>query len=183
MVRNERRRRTGRPVRFRRPSPNTPETMKKIDEYLEALSESIDYDIEPGELDSHVILIDDDLSVVMREDETGAEVKLLSIVAPSFPKGISYQDAEDLVDMACGPFYGGPGLGRLPLIGSMILFQTLPYARTTKEEFVEKVGEFLDLAVEYFDKFAEMGDGYGDDDEDEEDEDEYDEEEGEDGEK
>ena len=141
--------------------------MKKIEEYLEALSESIDYDIEPGELDSHVIIIDDDLSVVMREDESGMEVKLLSIVAPSFPKGISYQDAEDLVDMACGPFYGGPGLGRLPLIGSMILYQSLPYARTSKEDFVEKVGEFLELAQEYFDKFAEMGDG--DDEEDEED--------------
>lgn len=133
--------------------------MKKIAEYLEALSESIDYDIEPGEMDSHVIIIDEDLSVVLREDDSGVEVKLLSIVAPSFPKGISYQDAEDLVDMACGPFYGGPGLGRLPLIGSMILYQSLPYARTSKEQFVEKVGEFLELAQEYYEKFAEMGDG------------------------
>lgn len=105
------------------------------------------------------------------------EVKLLSIVAPSFSKGISYQDAEDLVDMACGPFYGGPGLGRLPLIGSMILYQSLPYARTSKEQFVEKVGEFLELAQKYYEKFAEMGNDEEDGEDGEDEEDEADEEE------
>ena len=145
--------------------------MKKFEEYLDALSETIDYDIEPDGMGSHVIIIDKDISVTMRENEEGTGVRVLSIVAPSLPKGISYQDVEDMMDMASGPFYGAPGLGRLPVLGSMVLFHFLPYDRTTKEKFAEEMGEFVELTQEYYDKFAEMGDDYEEDGEDGEDED------------
>ena len=141
--------------------------MTKFEEYLDALSEAIDYDIEPAEMGSHVIIIDEDIQVQFREDDYGTQITLFCIVAPSLPKCISYQDAEDLVDMGGGPFYGAPGLGRLPIVGSMILYHILPYTRTDKEKFIESVNEFIDLSQEYFDKFAEMGD----DEEDEDDED------------
>jgi hypothetical protein len=141
----------------RTPKPNGT-TMTKLEEYIDALSETIDYDIERDQLGSHVIIIDKDISVMLREDDAGTQAALFSIVAPKLPKGISYQDAEDLVDMACGPFYGGPGLGRLPIVGAMVLFQHLPYAKFDKEKFLEEAGEFIDLAQEYYDKFAEMGD-------------------------
>jgi hypothetical protein len=137
--------------------------MTKLEEYIESLSEQIDYDIERDQMGSHVIIIDKDLSVMMREDDAGTQITMFSIVAPKFPKGISYQDAEDLVDMACGPFYGGPGLGRLPIAGAMVLFQHLPYFRTDREKFIEEAAEFIELAQEYFDKFAEMGDSDEDD--------------------
>lgn len=142
--------------------------MTKLEEYIESLSENIAYDIERDQLGSHVIIIDKDLSVMMREDDAGTQITMFSIVAPKLPKGISYQDAEDLVDMACGPFYGGPGLGRLPVVGAMVLFQHLPYFKTDKDKFLEEADEFIELAQEYFDKFAEMGD-----DEEEEDEEEF----------
>lgn len=147
--------------------------MKKIAEYIEALSEAIDYDIEPDGMGSHVIIIDKDITVTMRENEEGTGVRVLSIVAPSLPKGISYQDAEEMLDIASGPFYGAPGLGRLPGLGSMVLFHFLPYDKTTKEKFAEEMGEFVELTQEYYDKFAEMGDGYGDDEDEEGEEDEY----------
>lgn len=141
--------------------------MTKLEEFIEVLSEHIDYDIERDQLGSYVIVIDGDLSVMMREDDSGTQATLFSIVAPALPKGLSYQDAEDLVDMACGPFYGGPGLGRLPVAGSMVLYQHLPYHKTDKEHFLEEATEFIDLAQEYYDKFAEMGDDGEEDDADE----------------
>lgn len=143
--------------------------MTKLEEFIDLLSEHIPYDIERDQMGSYVIAIDKDISVMMREDDFGTQITLFSIVAPKLPKGISYQDAEDLVDMACGPFYGGPGLGRLPVAGAMVLFQHLPYHKTDKERFLEEATEFIELAQEYYDKFAEMGD---DDEEDEDDEDE-----------
>lgn len=157
--------------------PSNPrEDMKKIAEYIDALSEAIDYDIEPDGMGSHVVIIDDDITVTMRENEQGTGVTVLSIVAPSLPKGISYQDVEEMMDMASGPLYGGAGLGRLPVLGSMVLFQFFPYDRTPKEKFTEAMGEFVDLAQEYYEKFAEMGDGYDDDEEDGEDRGDWDEE-------
>lgn len=137
--------------------------MTKLEEFIDLLSEHIAYDIERDQMGSYVIAIDKDISVMMREDDFGTQITLFSIVAPKLPKGISYQDAEDLVDMACGPFYGGPGLGRLPVAGAMVLFQHLPYHKTDKDRFLEAATEFIELAQEYYGKFAEMGDDDGED--------------------
>lgn len=161
----------GRGGAARNPRPNGNGSMeKKLDQLITLISDDSDFEIRKQDSGMYALIVDDDMQGVIREDDDGRGCRMMCTVAEKIPRSVTFDEAQELFELASGPMFGLPGIGRMPIIGTVIAFHILPYWKLTEDKFVEEFNEFLQLAFDWNQKIAEMGD----DDEDEEDEGDFD---------
>lgn len=142
---------------------------KKLDQLIPLISDDSDFEIRKQDSGMYTIIVDDDMQGVIREDDDGRGCRMMCTVAEKIPKGVTFDEAQELFELATGPMFGLPGIGRMPIVGTVIAFHILPYWKLTEDKFVEQFNEFLQLAFDWNQKIAEMDDLDLDEDEDDED--------------
>lgn len=148
---------------------------KKLDQFITLIADDPDFEIRKQDEGMYALVVDDDMQGVIREDDDGRGCRMMCTVAEKIPKGVTFDEAQELFELATGPMFGMPGIGRMPLVGTVIAFHILPYWKLTEDKFVEEFNEFLQLAFDWNQKIAEMddydldGDGENDGDMDDED--------------
>ena len=140
---------------------------KKLDQLITLIADDSDFEIRKQDSGMYALIVDDDMQGIIREDDDGRGCRMMCTVAEKIPKGVTFDEAQELFELASVPMFGLPGIGRMPIIGTVIAFHILPYWKLTEDKFVEDFNEFLQLAFDWNQKIAEMDDGEEDDDEDE----------------
>lgn len=140
---------------------------KKLDQLITLIADDSDFEIRKQDSGMYALIVDDDMQGIIREDDDGRGCRMMCTVAEKIPKGVTFDEAQELFELASGPMFGLPGIGRMPIIGTVIAFHILPYWKLTEDKFVEDFNEFLQLAFDWNQKIAEMDDGEEDDEEDE----------------
>ena len=120
--------------------------MQECDSYFLALGESLGLDLQPGEDRTCLIAVDDALPVTVRANEEAMRMELTAAVAPEMPEGAGFSDTLDFLDIALGPLFDAPGIGRDPESGAIIFYLLAPFASVTPADFAEAVPVFLDQA-------------------------------------
>ena len=144
---------------------------KKLDQLITLISDDSDFEIRKQDSGMYALIVDDDMQGIIREDDDGRGIRMMCTVAEKIPRGVTFDEAQELFELATGPMFGMPGIGRMPLVGTVIAFHILPYWKLTEDKFVEEFNEFLQLAFDWNRKIAEMDDYDPDEDDEEEDED------------
>ncbi len=142
---------------------------KKLDQLITLIADDSDFEIRKQDSGMYAIIVDDDMQGAIREDDDGRGCRMMCTVAPKIPKGVTFDEAQELFELATGPMFGLPGIGRMPIVGTVIAFHILPYWKLTDDKFVEQFNEFIQLAFDWNQKIAEMDDLDLDADEDDED--------------
>ncbi len=130
--------------------------MQEYDTYFMALGEKLGLDIVPGEDRTCFIAIDDALPVVVRANEDARRMELTATVAAELPEGAGWSDILDIFDMALGPLFDAPGIGREPESGAVVLYSLMPFDTAAPADFAEAVPQFLDLARSLSARLAAM---------------------------
>ena len=81
-------------------------------------------------------------------------MEVTAAVADELPEGITYSDMLDLLDVAIGPLFDAPGIGREPESGAVILYAMMPFATATPADFAEAVQQFIELASAFSGRLA-----------------------------
>ncbi|MBR3582845.1 MAG: hypothetical protein IKO01_05310 [Kiritimatiellae bacterium] len=144
---------------------------KKLDQLITLISDDPDFEIRKQDSGMYALIVDDDMQGIIREDDDGRGIRMMCTIAEKIPKGVTFDEAQELFELASGPMFGLPGIGRMPIIGTVIAFHILPYWKLTEDKFVEEFNEFLQLAFDWNQKIAEMDDLDLDDEDGEDDED------------
>ena len=131
---------------------------KKLDQLITLIADDSDFEIRKQDSGMYALIVDDDMQGVIREDDDGRGCRMMCTVAEKIPKGVTFDEAQELFELATGPMFGLPGIGRMPLVGTVIAFHILPYWKLTEDKFVEEFNEFLQLAFDWNQKIAEMDD-------------------------
>ncbi len=131
--------------------------MKMTESYFLALGEQLGVEIKPAEDESlFVATVDDQIPIVIRDNETARRIELTAVVAPELPEEISYSAMMDMLDMALGPLFDAPGIGRDPESGAIVLYALVSLATATPVEFAEAVKAFMDLARTVSERLANL---------------------------
>ena len=93
------------------------------------------------------ILVDNTIAVnIPRHDDEG-RLTIATPVAAGLKEDIGYAQMLDLLDLALGPLLGvTPAVGRDPVGGMLIAYESIPYARITEAEWPEILGRFVAFA-------------------------------------
>ena len=128
--------------------------MQTQDSYFIRLGEALGVDIRPGEDGACYVTVNDAMPVAVRANEEAQRMEVTAAVADELPEGITYSDMLDLLDVAIGPLFGAPGIGREPESGAVILYALLPFATTSPSDFAEATMQFIELASAFSGRLA-----------------------------
>ena len=120
--------------------------MKEYDKYFIALGESLGLAIQPGEDGACMVAVDESLPVVVRANEAAQRMELTAALAPELPEGAAWSDIMDMLNIALGPLFDQPGIGRDPESGAIVLYALLPLSVCSPAELAEAVPQFPDLS-------------------------------------
>ena len=130
--------------------------MQEYEPYFMVLGESLGLDIKPGEDGTCLIAVEDSLPVVVRANEERRRMEITAAVAQELPEGAAWPDILDIFDMALGPLFDAPGIGREPESGAMVLYSLMTFDAVSPAEFAEAVPLFLNLARTVSARLASM---------------------------
>ena len=116
------------------------------EEYIRKLGEATGLAAKLDEGGSCHFSVEGGVNVIVHANEEAGCMELTSVVAQELPEGISYSDMMDLLDIALGPLFGMPGLGREPESGALVFYAVLPFRTTTQAEFAEAAIKFMEYA-------------------------------------
>ena len=109
--------------------------MQEYEPYFMALGKSLGLDIKPGEDGACLLAVEDSLPAVVRANAAGRRMEITAAVARELPEGAAWPDILDLFDMALGPLFDAPGIGREPESGAIVLYALMPFDAVTPSEF------------------------------------------------